>query len=65
MSDERLKCIAAEWMAASPQDAIAALAARPQILAEYVASLTERGLYSVLWWYGFDAMPLQGDTSER
>ena len=36
---ERLKCIAEEWIAHSPRNAIAAVAARPQLIADYLASL--------------------------
>ena len=36
---ERLKCIAEEWIAHSPRNAIAAVAAKPQLIADYLASL--------------------------
>ena len=47
MSEQRLKCIAEEWIAHSPQNAIAAVAARPQLVAEYLASLKGRGIMAV------------------
>ena len=39
MADLRLKCIAEEWIARAPRTAVAAVRARPTLVADYLASL--------------------------